>query len=405
MKIRSVITAMSVAFCAQAAVAATIDLSGLGYVQYGDAQSYSLPIANYQYGLNTNTGTYAIDSTPGQISALTVVGTGSSGNPVVNNFSGMDNAYSTPSGVGGETFWYTNPYTYQGTTGTVNNNGDTTWDVSLAALKTFLGSDSMVIFFNNNQVNSTDTSDQSLAAWARVWLTDAAGTQIGDSFYFTNNDGAYNLVSLGGGGTFMGDVTSFTGTGTDPTHTDATSTDFVLSGGQLCVAHNGDSAVAPIPVACGISAGDLNALLISLGIDPTGWTVSAPINHNLGADHAAYAIVFPELDAALAALFGSGIDLSDYTLHADVRLGCELKEVINPDPQGNEVPYGSGDYGDSFICGVYNGWGTGLNNGYEQIFIGTTQAALVIPEPGSLALLGMGLGMLGWAIRRRQTRH
>lgn len=80
------------------AQAATVDLTGLGYVQYGDAQSYSMPIANYQFGFNTNTGPYAIDSTPGQISALTVLGTRSEGVPVTTNFSEMDKAYSTPSG-------------------------------------------------------------------------------------------------------------------------------------------------------------------------------------------------------------------------------------------------------------------------------------------------------------------
>ncbi len=396
---KKIVLALTLAFGSQLASAAAIDLTSLGYVQYGDAQSYSLPIANYQFGEQTNNGTYTIQSSAGQISSLTVLGTGSSGQPVVTNFDGMDNAYATPSGIGGDTFWYPNEFTYQGTQGTVNFNGDNTWDVSLAALQTFLAGEDMVIFFNNNQLNAGETSLQSLAAWAKVWVTDATGAQIDDTFYFTNMGGSYNLVSLGGGGNFMGDVTAYTGAGTEPVHVDETMTDFVLSGGHICVAHNGDSSVTPIPVDCALT--DAQAALLF----GAGWTVSAPINHNLGADTAAYAILFPELNALLASLFGSGGDLSGYTLHADIRLGCELLTVQDPDPQGNDSPYGTTPtpYGNSFECGTYNGWGTELNNGYEQIFIAT---AIVpdqgVPEPGVLALLGIGLlGMFG--LRRKHS--
>lgn len=375
--------------------AADIDLTGLGFVQYGDAQSYSLPIANYQFGFNTNTGPYAIDSTPGQIQDLTVLGTGSEGVPVTTNTDGMDNAYSTPTGVSGETFFYPNLATYRGTEGTVANNLDTTWDTSLAALQTFLDGEQMVVFFNNNQTNSTDTSDQSLAAWARVWITDAAGNVVdGSTFEFTNMDGAYNLVSLGGGGQFLGDVTTYTATGDgpgDPSSFDLNgATDYVLSGGQLCVATGGILPV-PVPVPC--------------GSDPTlvgGDTISSAINHNLGADHVAYAILFPELNALLEALFASGTDLTNYTLHADIRLGCEALNTV-PTTQGPPgFEYGTTPEDSWMECGIANGWGDALNNGYEQIFIGT---AIVpeVPEPGSLALVALGLISLGFIARRRHS--
>lgn len=50
--------------------AANIDLTGLGYIQHGDALVYSMPVANYQFGYNTNNGPYAIDSTPGAIKVI-----------------------------------------------------------------------------------------------------------------------------------------------------------------------------------------------------------------------------------------------------------------------------------------------------------------------------------------------
>lgn len=353
--------------------AATIDLTGLGYVQYGDAQSYSLPIANYQVNCTTGSCPYDVKSGPGQIDALTVLGTGSSGVPVVNNFEGMDNAYATPSGVSGETFFYMNPTTYQGTQGTVLFNGGYTWDSSLSALKTFLAGQQMVVFFNNNQENSSGTAAQSLAAWARIWITNGSGTVVpGSTFELSNMGGAYALVSQGGGGVFLGDPTTFTASGSgpgDPTSAGFGNTDFVLSGGQVCVEKGPSVGSIPVPVAC-----DATPL--------PGDTISSAINHNLGADDAAYAILFPELNSLLASLFGSigDLQLADYTLHADVRLGCALQVV------------GGGAYGASLPCEISpSGWGTALNNGFEQLFIGTAIVPTQVPEPATLALLGIAL--------------
>lgn len=369
--IATVLAAISLSGTAWAAP--TVDLSTIGWVQYGDAQSYSLPIANYQFGYSINSGPYTVDSTPGQISSLTVVATGSSGNPVTTNFSGMDNAYATPSGVSGSTFFTPNATTDQGSLGTVTNNGTNTWDASLLALKSFLGSDAMTVFFNNNQVNSGASSNQNLAAWAQVWVTDALGNTVGSVYDFTNrsqktsnNAGHFDIVTATGGGTYLGDVTTYTGGGLgNPSGSLNGTTDWVLSGGAVCVMQKTGTTDTAVPVPCDTVA-------------PTGYTVSAPINHNLGANNAAYAVIFPELNALMTSLFSTqtDADLAKYTLHADIRMGCKDGDAA------------------WMACGVSNtGYGDALNNGYEQIFIGTSVngSTVTVPEPGTIALVALGL--------------
>lgn len=347
-----------------------VDLAGLQYVQYGDGQSYSLPSAVIDKCGGTQAGCqYYVQSSPGQIDQLAVLGTGANGNPVVTNFNGMDNAYETPNSSG-TIFWRPNVSTYQGTTGTVNSNGANTWDASLASLKAFLGGNQLVTFFNNNQTSSGGSSTQSLAAWAQISVTDAAGAVIG-VYDFTNNGEKYDLFTQGGGGTFMGDVTSYTSAGIgNPLAGTNAATDYVLSGGAICRTAGG------VPVPCG-SPGAL-----------------APVNHNLGANEAAYAILFPELNAQLTGLFGSLSDavLAQYTLHVDVRLGCD-PSITNVDGictgNGTTIPYGRS-----------------LNNGFEQLFLGTAAVTPTtnVPEPGTLALVGVAIFGIAAARRRSAGR-
>jgi PEP-CTERM motif len=373
-----------VAACYAGPSMAQFVLPNTGYVQYGDAQSYSLPILGLQSGCTGPGCPYYVNSTPGQISSLTVLGTGAAGNPVVTNFDGMDNAYATPSGVSGSTFWRPSADTDQGTQGTVNNNSTNSWDASLLALKTYLTTGSlvekMIFFFNNNQENG---EEQSLAAWASIAVRDAAGTIIG-RFDFVNKPtfdgtpGAYLPVPLGGGvldgntGTYVAPLIDTRDNPTAPLAGNAASTDYVLSGGEICL----DSAAPGANVVPCSSAA----------------AVVGPINHNLGANQAAYAVIFPQLDALLAGLWGVG-GLSDallaqYTLSVDIRLGC--------DPTLDDT---------ALVCtgqSANNGflYGRNLTNGYEQIFISKGSAVVNMPEPGTLVLAGLALLGLGFARRR-----
>ena len=292
-----------------------------------------------------------------------MLATGTNNGPLNSNFAGMDNAYRTPDGNGGAPFFRSNASTYTGTQGTVNNNNANTWDSSLSALKGFLGGDQMVLFFNNNQINSGAGSLQSLAAWGQLSITNAANQVVG-VYDFTNRGQQYGLFTSGlTGGVFMGDPSAYSSAGIgNPLAGNNTATDYVLSGGSIC-------RMAGTPVPC-----------------------SAPhdeeVNHNLGANNAAYAVLFPELTSQLNGLFASLGDaaLADYTLHVDVRLGC--------DPGADQATCAAAPYGRE------------LNNGYEQLFMGTAAqvSASGVPEPGSLALVSVAVLGLALAGRRRSAR-
>jgi hypothetical protein len=281
------------------------------------------------------------------------------------NFSGMDNAYQTPSGKNGGAFFRTGT-TVADPGGAGQFTGDTasTWDSTLAALKNFLSGDSPVFFFNNNQVKSGGdfATNNNLAGWMQITIRDNTNVVIGQ-FDFTNNNGVYAGVFDGGGGVVNGNVATYTSTGSPPAGNPSGSpTDYVFSGGVIC--SNGNP---PIPISC------------SLPHD-------REIVHNLGADHAAYALVFPELNTLLQGLFGlSDALLANYTMQVDVRLGCDPALFTTPS-----------------ACAAKS-----LNNGYEQLFLGGLENLVIpppVPEPSSFILLGLGLlfvGLLGWKKRRR----
>jgi len=330
------------------------------YVTYGDGNSYALPINALIYDTAQGGGTgpgnpFYVVSTPGAIQDLTVVATGASGQPVNTNYPSADDAYQTPNGQNGSAYFSTGTVSDPGGAGEFTGDVSQTWDVTLAALAGFLGGDSPVFFFNNNQVNSGASTNQNLAAWAQLTVTDPNGNVIA-TFDFTNQDQAYTGIASGtSGGVINGDVGAYTHVGAldSPIAGTNTNTDYVLSGGQLCLN-------AGVLVEC------------TQAHDQT-------IDLNLGANQAAYAIVFPELNTLLASLGGA----AGYTLHIDLRFGCDPGTI---DPATNCV-------------------GRSLNNGYEQVFISSASQVINTPEPGMLALLAISLLGLGWTtVRARKNR-
>lgn len=323
---------------------AVLDLSGADHVTYGDANSYALQVEGVIAGDTGPGSAYYVNSSPGAIQDLIVVATGASGVQVTTNAAGMDDALSTPSGVSGSNFF------------------SGIWNSTLAAFTGFLAGENPLFFFNNNQVSSGAATNQNVAVWAQVSLTGAgANTQY---FTFSNLGSLYAMFTEGGGGVFNGVAGTGALGGIDvaasalpgPLAGTNAATDYVLSGGPVCL------TAANIPVSCSNPG-----------------AVTGPINNNLGANQAAYAISAPALNDFLADwLIGAFPEYTD--IHVNLRFGC--------DPATG-------------IAGVGDCIARDANDGFEQLFIGTSTTVIQVPEPGMLVLLAFGLLGLGLAYRRK----
>ena len=345
----TVLLLLASAMCASAARAATLDLTGQPYVLYGDGQSYSLPILCFVQPCPNNSQ-YNVMAGPGQIDLFTKLGTQAQHDNAIPN---MDDAFDTPqaNNIPGFRLNGTNEPTPDGFAG--DRIG--WWDATLAALsaKLDLLKNSIVFFFANNETGSGDH----LAAYARVELTQiSTNTSLG--FFELTNDFNHDGVApygafTAGGGILFGDPTTYTSLNQAPVVAD-----FLQSGGEVCI---GPGNTAPC------------------------------YQHNLGGDRAAYAVVFPELDALISALALGGADLTDYALHVDYRLGC------GPEGPGFPQVQVGGNPNNTECDPNY-----AINGGAEKIFLGTQSLpGREVPEPSSM-LLGV-LALLGVVYARRKN--
>jgi hypothetical protein len=341
-------------------------------ITFGDGISYSLPIL----GLN-------VQSSPGQIDDCIVIATGSSGTGVTTNFAGMDGAYATPSGTGGSTFFRTGDAVASPDPGQLAafvGDTSTTWDTRLSALSTFLAGNDMVVYFNHNQTNSGSAIDQDLFLWAQIALVDDAGVLPTLYFYFTsvpNNTGLQNFGQPGGNPlAYTGPQTAATSTypsGADGTCSSTTpqSAGTFPAGGVGTGSGSGSACFMVRAVGQVCLNGPVGVGSVVPCSDPSAVTT---VNENLGADQVANAVVFPEINAILAAAGFNGYDV----LQADIRMGCNAATIAGG------------------VCSP----GSVLNNGFEQMFIGQLVGTTQVPEPGILALLGFAL--LGWSFARKR---
>ena len=293
----------------------------------GDFAVMSLPFAGV-----------SVPSSPGQISSGVVIYTGSSGKPVTTNFAGMDNAFAAPNGSQAQNFTTTTAKSDPGGTGQFAGDVQS-WDSTMAAFTTFLNGSTPLFFFNQNDTNSAGTNGacpgaldaQDVCLYGSITLVDLQNSANNVTFELE----APNRLFTDGPGTTDGIATL--------------PSELVLAKGDVC----------------------LDATGAQTNCDGSGNpVVVGPVNHNLGADHAAYVGFSDVLNALLAACATFGVNSAQ----------CPWDSI--------SIRFDLAD----------------INNGFEQLFILTTEQVRLIPAPGTFILLGAGLVGLGASAWRRRQR-
>lgn len=311
------------------------------YRTFGDFQVYSLAFLNAIHGYAPATGPYTIPSASGQIKDNIVIYTGANGVPITTN-TNPDNAYPAPSGNNAASYFSTSLSTPADPGGTNEYAGDTanTWDARLSDLKTDLGSNALLFYFNNNESNSNGDpldASQNIFAWGRVALVDTNGNKPTLYFDLTNNSPNAGLP--------YGNVGTYTSTNSVVSQPDlltVNKTDYVEIHGQIKICTNGGQEVL----------------------------CSAPhdkeyiVNQNLGSDSAAFAVYSPEIQ--------NYINMSDFGGYDVMQLDIRL---------------------DNLSAG-----------GEQLFIKGGAPAPPAVPEPSTIVLFGFGMAGMAAFIKRRAKK-
>jgi hypothetical protein len=317
--------------------------------QQGDFSTVALGWATDFYGSK-----YDVQSSPGLLQNSVVAMTGSNG--LSPNGAGIETP--TQSSQGGNPPYFqigvsdtSNPTSLDANGNPVPHGTSVTWDASISALNAKLGGGPAVIYFNMAETGKEDLlSGTDLLAWAKVTLHDSADPSKDFSFYLT---------------------------GETPT-VDKTTPDPVPQAADVDPndPYNTSSAVNPNGAIdprwsyvsgnfCVDDAG-LTPVLLHFGgcTNKESDTNAKTIKNNQGANQAAFAIYNLDLSNAIAAggLF-NGVQYD--TLMANFEF-------------------------------------SNLDDGAEQIFLASIATSTAVPEPASMALLGIALAKFGWSMHRRR---
>jgi len=322
-------------------------------LQYGDFSIVSLGFAFDA----TGNSAYNVQSSAGLIRDDIVVGTGAGGSfyngtpggtattlpPCVSPCLNSDAPYETPNGVGGAYYFRTgNPTSAPdpGTGGEFTGDSSASWDISVSALQTYLNGQAPVFYFNLNETGVDDLiSGTDLLVWVKMTLTSSTGFASKD-FYVA-------------GGPL------------DPAG--------ALNGKNLSITFGGpDETIVPtdVPAGSNIYTPDPRWTLVHGDICVTGSTFlhygkcvggepagAHSVLQDLGSEQAAFAGYSNPLNEALAT---GNYDM----LHIDWRM-------------------------------------TGLDNGFEQLFILAGGTPTIVPEPFTMSVFGAGIVGIGLLRRRK----